>query len=86
MAFWHQEQPQLAESWRVRIDSDAALLIALEAENAVLRAALARSETAGVRRDLITRKLAIAFGGEVELDFKPAGLECRLRAPASGAA
>jgi two-component sensor histidine kinase len=35
---------------------------------------------------LITRNLAIAFGGEVDLDFKPAGVECRLRAPALVAA
>jgi two-component sensor histidine kinase len=38
------------------------LLIDLEAENAVLRAALARSEGAGVRRDLITQELKHRIG------------------------
>jgi two-component sensor histidine kinase len=38
------------------------LLIDLEAENAVLRAALARSEGAGIRRELITQELKHRIG------------------------
>ncbi len=38
------------------------LLIDLEAENAVLRAALARSEGAGARRELITQELKHRIG------------------------
>jgi two-component sensor histidine kinase len=37
----------------------------------------------GFGTSLITRNLASAFGGEVDLDFDAAGLVCRLRAPAT---
>lgn len=37
----------------------------------------------GFGSTLISRNLGLAFGGKVELDFHPAGLVCRLLAPAS---
>jgi len=53
-------QAMVAE--HVLIGLDPLVLIDLEAENAVLRAALARSEGAGVRRDLITQELKHRIG------------------------
>ena len=37
----------------------------------------------GFGSQLITRNLAAAFGGKVDLDFKPTGVECRLTAAAA---
>jgi two-component sensor histidine kinase len=62
MAFKLSRMPQPAEERRIEIDSEADLVIALEAENALLRAALARSEDAGVRRDLITQEMKHRIG------------------------
>jgi two-component sensor histidine kinase len=62
MAFKLSRTPQPAAERRIEIDSEADLVIALEAENALLRAELARSENAGVRRDLITRELSHRIG------------------------
>jgi two-component sensor histidine kinase len=62
MAVRQQQTPQPVESRRVKIDSEAEMLIALEADNALLRAALARSEGAGVRRELITQELKHRIG------------------------
>ena len=62
MAFKPQQTPQPAPGRRVKIDSDAETLIALEADNALLRAALARSESAGVRRELVTQELKHRIG------------------------
>jgi two-component sensor histidine kinase len=57
MAFKLNETSRPAAGRRVEVDSEAEIVIALEAENALLRAALARSESAGVRRELITQEL-----------------------------
>jgi two-component sensor histidine kinase len=62
MAFKLNQAPWPDEVSQLNIDSDAELVIALEAENALLRAALARSESAGVRRELITQELKHRIG------------------------
>lgn len=45
---------------------------------------VAKPTRRGFGTQLITRNLGVAFGGKVDLTFNATGVECRLRAPASG--
>lgn len=61
------DRPGKAHFLRFRQDLEPEVLIDLAAENASLRAALAASESAGVRRDLITQELKHRIGNLLAL-------------------